>query len=77
MRRESISCNEEHWEERHDACVKTRAPEDIQKEGWSILSCLDIAAVALYISFCRQSALVAEAECMHQSGIKQPLTEQS
>lgn len=41
-----------------------------QEEGWSILPpCLDIAAVALYISPCRQSALAAEAECMHQSRI--------
>lgn len=70
MRRESISGNEEHWRETWCVC-QNMSPDETQKEGWwSILPpCRDIAAVALYVSFCRQSALAAEAECMHQSGI--------
>lgn len=54
------------------------SPDEIQKEGWSILPpCLAIAAVALYISFCRQSALAAEAEHMHQSRIRKLWQQQS
>ena len=70
MRRECVSCNEERWIETWCVCQST-SPYEIQEEGWSILPpCLQIAAVALYISFCRQSALAAEAECTHQSRIR-------
>lgn len=52
----------------HDVC-QNRSPEENAESRVVLCPCLDIAAVALYISFCRQSALVAEAECVHQSRI--------
>lgn len=72
MRRGRISRNEENL--RGTMCVSKQEPHGSLKnkknEGESIRSpCLDITAAALYISFCRQSALVAAAECRHQSGI--------
>lgn len=51
------------------AC-QTVSSEEVQKEGLSILSsCLDITAVTLFITFCRQSALVAEAQFIHRRGL--------
>lgn len=56
--------------ERRDVCVKTRDLMKFRKrDGRSSPPCRDIAAVALCINFCRQSALAAEAGCMDQNRI--------
>lgn len=57
-------------ERRRDVCVKTRALMKFRKrDGRSSPPCRDIAAVALCINFCRQSALAAESGCMDQNRI--------
>lgn len=67
---ENINYNEDRWKCYDARVCQNTSPEEIQTDRWlSLSACLVIAAAALYISFCRQSAFVTEAECVHQRRI--------